>query len=393
MNSLAKVFAVALFAAIVSATGVVAYFQIQPSAVGRVAVSAANAAESAAPGRQSFLNDDVVTSVYDSVGAAVVYITSEGAPRATQFGPMPERGTGSGVIIDDQGHILTNNHVVSGSTKLQVLLATGETVPANTLGRDPGNDLAVIKIDMSKVADRSKIRWAPLGDSDALKVGQLAIAIGNPFGLERTVTVGVVSSLGRTFSGTTGSRPIRNMIQTDAAINPGNSGGPLLNSQGQVIGINSAIESPVRGNVGIGFAVPINTAKGSLNDLKTAGKLLSHPWLGISGTPVNSEVATQLGIPAEGVYVVVTMPDSPAAAAGIRGAISNQGRTPSADLPTGGDVILAVDGQKVTKVEEISSYLDTKRADDQVTLTVRRDGGTTDVKITLAEWPEAAIEE
>jgi S1-C subfamily serine protease len=175
------------------------------------------------------------------------------------------------------------------------------------------------------------------------------------------------------------------MIQTDAAINPGNSGGPLLNSKGEVVGITTAIESPVRGSVGVGFAVPINTAQRYLSDL-IGGKAISHPWLGISGTPVTSSLARELEIPAEGVYVIQVMPDSPALAAGFKGA-GRVSQTPG-QIPKGGDVILAVDGQKVSRVEDISSYLDTKKVGDIVKFTLRRDGANKEVEVTLAEWPQ-----
>ncbi len=368
----AGVVAMALVAGV--AAGYTHYFQPQTG-------SAMVAGASAVVSKQSILDEDTVVSVYEKVSPAVVNITSKGIRVDTPLGQIPQQGAGSGVIIDDQGHILTNNHVVEGATELEVTLADGDSVQAKVLGRDPGTDLAVVQINV----DKSKLTVAPLGDSSALKVGQLAIAIGNPFGLDRTVTVGVVSSLGRTYASDSGSRPIRDMIQTDAAINPGNSGGPLLNSRGEVIGINSAIESPVRGSVGIGFSIPINTAKRILPDL-IANKNVSHPWLGISGAQVTSSLARQLGIPAEGVYVVQVIPNGPAAKAGLKGAGSQ--RNQGADVPKGGDVILSVDGKKVGKVEDISSYLDAnKNPGDTVTLTIRRDGSQQDVKVTLAEWP------
>ncbi|MHB0867839.1 MAG: S1C family serine protease [Chloroflexota bacterium] len=381
MKPLLRNFVLALVAMALGAAIVVGYQQTQPAnPVSRPLVASAAASASKA----SLLDEDTIVSVYERVSPAVVYITSQVAVRETAFGEFPQTGTGSGVIIDKQGHILTNNHVVAGAERLEATLANGDTVPAKLLGRDPGNDLAVVKIDI----DESKLTVASLGDSSKLRVGQLAIAIGNPFGLERTITVGVVSSLGRTFSSGVTSRPIRDMIQTDAAINPGNSGGPLLNSAGEVIGINSAIESPVRGSVGIGFAIPANTAQRELDDL-IAGKAVSHPWLGISGTPITANLAKELDVPAEGVYVVQVMADSPAQDAGIVGALRARTRTPEAQTSKGGDVILSVDGQKVTKVEEISSYLDARKPGDVVTLTIRRAGTEKRVEVTLAEWPES----
>lgn len=379
MNSLLKNFVIVLLAMLAGAATIVGYLQFQPNTTVTPLVASA---ESAATSKASLFDEDVVASVYEKVSPAVVYITRTGMTRDPFFGEMPERGAGSGVIIDEQGHILTNNHVVDGAKSLDVTLSTGETIEGKLVGSDPGNDLAVVKIDPGS----TKLTVAPLGDSDSLRVGQLAIAIGNPFGLQRTVTVGVVSSLGRTFS-TSSGRPIRDMIQTDAAINPGNSGGPLLNAKGEVIGINTAIESPVKGSVGIGFAVPISTAQKSLAKM-IAGEKVAHPWLGISGTQVTASLAKELDIPQEGVYVLTVVPDSPADEAGIKGAVRRASQAMILQVPRGGDVILAVDGQKVNKVEEISSYLDSKAPGDTVKITIRRNGAEKELNATLAEWPD-----
>jgi len=380
MISFLKNIVIVLFAMIVGAATMFVYFHNQPSSAISPLVASA---ESASTNRASILDEDTISSVYERVSPAVVYITRTDLVVDPFFGSVPRTGAGSGVIIDDQGHILTNNHVVNGANNLEVTLANGDKVEGKLLGSDPGNDLAVVKIDV----DKSKLTVAPLGDSSKLKVGQLAIAIGNPFGLERTVTVGVISSLGRTYASSSG-RSIRDMIQTDAAINPGNSGGPLLNSNGEVIGLNTAIESPVQGSVGIGFAIPINTAKNNIDDM-IAGKTISHPWLGISGTQVTSSLAKQLNIPAEGVYVVSVVQGSPADDAGLRGAPQISARNPNnTRVPKGGDVILAVDGKKVNKVEEIASYLDTKKVGDTVKITIRRNGNEMELTATLAEWPD-----
>lgn len=393
MKPLLKNFVLVLLAMVVGAGLMLGYQRYQPVAtITKPLVAGAQATASKA----SLLDEDAIASIYDKVSPAVVYVTNTakaGSQRNSPFRdlpqlpglpqqPQPSMGTGSGVIIDDQGHILTNNHVVDGADRLDVTLANGDTVQAKLLGRDPGNDLAVLKIDV----DKSKLTVADLGSSQGLRPGQLAIAIGNPFGLERTITVGVISSVGRTYGGGSSARPIRNMIQTDASINPGNSGGPLLNSSGQVVGITTAIESPVRGSVGIGFAVPIDAAKSELQDL-IAGKAVSHPWLGISGTPVTSNLAQELGVPGEGVYVVLVQANSPAADAGLKGA-TRSGSQSGTQVPKGGDVILSVDGQKVSKVEDISSYLDTKKAGDKVTLNIRRGGEEKQIEVTLAEWPD-----
>lgn len=384
MASLLKNFVIVLVAMVVGAATVVGYLRVQPTP--SLVPQVVSAETSASASQQSIPEEDTIVNVYQQLSPAVVNITSTTAARTNPRNQLPipnqpQQGTGSGLIIDNQGRILTNNHVVAGATQLDVTLSNGNTVTGKVLGTDPGNDLAVVKIDV----DSSQLTVAPLGDSSTLKVGQLAIAIGNPFGLQRTLTVGVISSLGRTYPTGTGGRSIRDMIQTDAAINPGNSGGPLINSKGEVIGINSSIESPVGANVGIGFAVPINTAKASLTDM-IAGKKVSHPWLGISGTQVTDTLAKELGLPAEGVYVVSVVSGSPAEKAGVKGTDHGQS---SSGVPTGGDVILSVDGHKVNKVEEISSYLDTKKTGDIVTVTVRRSGGTQDIKVTLADWPDS----
>lgn len=403
MLSVAKTFVPVLVSMLVGAAAVLVYLQSQPATLlSPVGSPAPAASQPAAPAqsmatREAIFDDNVVVSVYERVSPSVVYITTRGPARASAaptpsprlpnpqlpVPPIPQRGAGTGVIVDGQGYILTNNHVVDNAQTVNVTLASGENLSAKVLGRDPGNDLAVVKVE----ADKDKLVPAKLGDIEGLKVGQIAIAIGSPFGLERTVTVGVISSLGRTFATSSGTRPLRNLIQTDAAINPGNSGGPLLNSKGEVIGINTAIESPVQGSVGVGFAVPVNAAKKALPDLM-AGKAVRHPWLGISGSPVTGELAKTLGVDPGGVYVAEVIPGGPAEKAGIKGAAGHGESTTPTEVPKGGDVILAVDGKKVNKVEEISSYLDTKSPGDTVTVTVRREGQTTEVQVTLAEWPE-----
>src|SRR3989442_280004 len=258
----------------------------------------------------------LLVALYERVSPAVVNIPNRRGQQSAS-GEFPRSGAGSGVIFDARGYILTNNHVVDDASRLEVTLADGMNVGAELVGRDPGNDLAVVKVDVPS----EKLTLAPFGDSDQLKPGQMAIAIGNPFGLERTITTGVISSVGRT-RGDGGRRPIRNMIQTDAPINPGNSGGPLINSRGEVVGINTAIESPVRGSVGIGFAVPINTARLFLPEM-LHGAQVTHPWLGISGVQLTDARAREIGLSVnEGVYICSTVPSGPAAKAGRRAADS-----------------------------------------------------------------------
>jgi S1-C subfamily serine protease len=393
MKALLRIGLIAVLVIVVAAATTVIYLQRQPGTVAGV-TNPAVATEWQAPATVPVIQDaprnseDLIVSIYERVSPSVVNITTNIRIGA---GTLPNQdvpyGTGSGFIIDEKGHIITNNHVVAEAQSLNVTLADGTTVSGTVLGRDPGSDLAVVKIDLPlEKLQNGKVAIARLGDSDALRVGQTAIAIGNPFGLERTITVGVVSGLGRVIPSDL-QRPIRGGIQTDAAINPGNSGGPLLNSAGEVIGINTAIESPVRGSVGVGFAVPSNTAKRHLNTL-IAGQKVQHPWLGISGESVTQRMAEELGLAvARGVYVAQVTAGSPAANAGLRGA----GATVAGqqDLPRGGDVILSVDNREVNKVTEIAEYLSLRKSvGDEVTLVVQRGNEILTLTARLAAWAD-----
>lgn len=325
----------------------------------------------------------VIIGIYREVSPAVVHITSTALVYDFFFNPVPQHGAGSGFIIDQQGHIVTNNHVVEDARSLEVTLVSGKKVPAKLIGRDPLNDLAVIKIDVPG----EKLHVVRLGHSDQLEIGQMAIAIGNPFGLDRTVTTGVVSSLNRTLRASNG-RQIRGVIQTDAAINPGNSGGPLLNSRGEVIGINTAIFSPSGGSVGIGFAIPVNIAKRIVPELIAKGRA-SHPYLGISGLSVTSENSRVLNLPVEhGVLVVRVEARSPAAHAGIRGG-QRRVQIGNTILRVGGDVIVAIDGQKVESLNGLIAYLeDNKRVGETIELGILRDGRQVKVRVELGELPQ-----
>ena len=299
------------------------------------------------------------------------------------FRIVPERGTGSGFVVDDTGLILTNNHVVENAESVEVTLADKSKVPAKLVGRDPHNDVAVIRIN----APREKLTPLRLGDSTQLLVGQMAIAIGNPFGLDRTLTRGVVSAVGRSLKSETG-RQIRNMIQTDAAINQGNSGGPLLNSRGEVIGINTAIFTPSGGSVGIGFAVPVNTVKKILPQLIARGRA-SHPWLGISGNDITPTMVKALSLPVkEGVIIGQVAPNGPAARAGLRGS-QRRVRVGNYMVNVGGDIIQALDGEKITTMDDATAFLDDrKRVGDDVTVEGLRDGKPFAVTVRLGELPE-----
>jgi putative serine protease PepD len=328
--------------------------------------------------------EEIVIGIYRAVSPGVVHITSTVLSQDFLFRIIPERGTGSGFIVDDRGYILTNNHVVENADRLEVTLADKSKVPARLIGRDPNNDLAVIHVTVT----REKLTPLKLGDSDQLQVGQMAIAIGNPFGLDRTVTRGVVSALGRSLKAETG-RQIRNVIQTDAAINPGNSGGPLLNSRGEVIGINTAIFSPSGGSVGIGFAIPVNTAKKLLPLLIARGRA-SHPWLGISGSDITPNLAKTLNLPVkEGVMIAQVAPGGPAARAGLRGS-QRRVRVGNYMMNVGGDIIQALDGQKIASVDDLTAFLDEhKKVGDDVRVDILRDGKPQSMTVRLGELPES----
>jgi S1-C subfamily serine protease len=394
---LRSILAAAVVSALLGAGAAIAVVQLwsddggeaQPAAaVSTPANSASVPASDGSSSDQASLSSGCLPAaeVYEQLRPAVVEITSTVSARSP-FVP-PAEGSGSGIIIDGQGFILTSYHVIADADNVEVRFADGTTVSAQVVGYDPGNDLAVIRANVSD----QELTPAPLGDSDAVQVGDPVLAIGNPFNLEGTLTEGIVSALGRTYAPEDGTRPIRNMIQTDAAVNPGNSGGPLLDCQGEVIGINTLLENPTgdRVNVGVAFAVPINTAKQFLPDM-LAGETVSHPWLGIAGQEVTPALAQDLDLPADaGVYVTLVAAGSPAERAGLQGAFSSEAEASrSSSLPGGGDVIVAADGQTVASVEELAGYLSAqKRPGDTVKLQVLRDGQELSLEATLAEWPD-----
>jgi S1-C subfamily serine protease len=355
-------------------------------AVATVGLATDLAAASEAPGRSAsglMHDEEALIAIYKAASPGVVHITSTVLSQDFFFRVVPERGTGSGFMVDDTGLILTNNHVVENAESLEVTLADKSKVAAKLVGRDPENDIAVIRVTVS----REKLTPLRLGDSSQLQVGQMAIAIGNPFGLDRTITRGVVSAVGRSLKSDTG-RQIRNVIQTDAAINPGNSGGPLLNSRGEVIGVNTAIFTPSGGSVGIGFAVPVNTVKKLLPQLIARGRA-SHPWLGISGMDINPTVAKALSLPTgEGVMIAQVAPNGPAARAGLRGS-QRRVRVGNYMVNVGGDIIRTLDGEKIATVDDLTAFLDErKKVGDEVRVDVMRDGKPHVVTVRLGELPE-----
>ncbi len=320
-------------------------------------------------------------SIYQKASVSVVNITSTVIARDFFFQPIPREGSGSGSIIDTRGHILTNNHVIQDARKLEVTLADGSKWPAKLVGTDPDNDLAVIQI--SAPADR--LKPLAMGDSKKLQVGQKVLAIGNPFGLGLTLTTGIISSLGRTIRSEAGTM-IEDLIQTDASINPGNSGGPLLNSDGEIIGINTAIISPTGGSVGIGFAIPVHTAKRIVPELISKG-FFSYPFIGATVQTLFPELAKHQGLKAErGAMIIEVYPGGPADKAGLKGG-TRQVQVGNTMLVAGGDIIVRADQTEIQTAEEIIRYVREKKIGDTVNLRVIRDGKPQDIKITLQERP------
>jgi S1-C subfamily serine protease len=297
------------------------------------------------------------------------------------FNAFPTQGSGSGSIIDTKGHILTNHHVVANAQKLEVTLADGSKWPAKLVGSDPDNDLAVIKID----APKEKLKFIPMGDSKNLKIGQKVLAIGNPFGLQRTLTTGIVSSLGRTIRSEVGTL-IEDVIQTDAAINPGNSGGPLLNSEGEIVGINSAIISPTGGSVGIGFAIPVNTAKRVAPELISKG-YVTYPYIGATIQSLIPEMAKFLKLKIErGAMISEVVKGGPADKAGLKGG-NQRVQVGNMIVLVGGDIVVKADQREVKTNDELIHYIREKKPGDTVLLKVFRKDSFIDMKVTLGERP------
>jgi S1-C subfamily serine protease len=317
-----------------------------------------------------------VNQIYKADANGVAFIESKVAEGVA---------SGSGVVLDDEGHVLTNNHVVEGGEEISVSLEEGgQMYTAEVVGTEPNSDLALLKVD----APASQLHPLKLGDSDEMEVGDPVVAIGNPFDLKRTVTSGIVSALQREIQAPDGVT-IDHVIQTDAAINPGNSGGPLINAEGEVIGINSQIAtggSGSEGNVGIGFAIPINTAKEEIAALES-GTASEHGYLGISGATITPELARAFNLEVEeGVLVQQVEEGGPAAAAGIQGA-TTAAEVEGAEFGLGGDIITAIDGEPIASTEELVEKISDSHAGETVEVTVLREGQTASVSVTLAERP------
>lgn len=328
---------------------------------------------------QASTSDLTLPELFTRVEKSVVQITD-----SDQTSPLDSR-LGSGFVYDDNGHIVTNHHVVNGGGRIDVTFLDGTVYRATLMGSDPYTDLAVLYV---KDVPQEKLVPLPLADSTTVRVGEQVAAIGNPFGLSGSMTAGIISGVGRLIpNDLAGQFSIPDVIQTDAPVNPGNSGGPLLNMRGEVIGINSAIYSTTGQSAGVGFAIPSNTMTKVVPSLITNGAF-QHPWLGVSGTDMTPGIAAALGLnQPRGLLVVDVVDGSPAAQAGIRGGDdprSIDGR----DINLGGDVITAIDDKTVRKIDDILVFLEReKTAEDNLKLTILRDGQLQDINIALAARP------
>jgi S1-C subfamily serine protease len=339
-------------------------------------------------------DSNVVNQIYKNDGGGVAFIESEiPAQESQSFSPFGEpesegggTATGSGFVIDSQGHLLTNNHVVEGADRITVKLGDSDkTYTAKVVGTDPATDLAMLDVE----APASELHPLTLGKSSEMEVGDPVVAIGNPFGLDRTVTSGIVSALQRQIEAPDGFS-ITDVIQTDAAINPGNSGGPLINARGEVIGINSQIATGGggNGNVGIGFAIPIDTVRSEIHQLETTGEV-DHAFIGISGGTITPELAKAINLPVkEGVIVQSVVKGGPADKAGIEGGHTSA-TIDGEEVSLGGDIITEVDGRKVAGMEEIVEIVNAAKPGEDLELTILRDSSTKQATVTLGNRPDA----
>ena len=343
-------------------------------------------------GAQTIAQEQTIIDVYRNVSPGVVNITSRVITQDSFRNDVPQQGSGSGFVIDKEGHIVTNNHVVEGAERVEVTFSDETVVTAKVIGTDPSVDLAIIKVDVPQ----EKLFPLTLGSSGDLLPGQLAIAIGNPFGLERTITTGVVSALDRSIQARNG-RLIGGVVQTDAAINPGNSGGPLMDSKGMVIGVNTAIFSPSGGSVGVGFAIPVDTVKRVVPELITKGRY-AHPWLGISGFSLSGELAKRLEDVGSdlgrrnGVMIIEVVKESPAEQAGLKGG-DREVQLGNRLLTFGGDIITGIDSKVIKDMEDLINHLELETSVGQsVKLKIIRDGQEKILDLTLGERPSMTEE-
>jgi 2-alkenal reductase len=349
-------------------------------------------------------DSDALAALYDAVAPSVVNIQVESVATAADLpqipgfelpqGDMPlQQGEGSGFIYDNEGHIVTNNHVVEGAQKVIVNFNNGMWARAEVVATDPQADLAVIK-----VTPPEGMEWTPLAlaEDNSIKVGHMVIAIGNPFGLQGTMTTGIVSALGRGFPvGAFGNNryTLPDVIQTDAAINPGNSGGPLVNLDGEVVGVNFAIESETRQNSGVGFTIPVSILKRVVPALIEEGAY-KYAYLGLEGSTISPQLAEALELPDNtlGVYVSSVVPGGPSEQGGVQGGSRTVTTSSGAEVQQGGDIVTAIDDMPVVRFEDLVSYLVTKATPGQtVTLTVDRNGEEVKVEVTLGERPSQSV--
>jgi S1-C subfamily serine protease len=338
------------------------------------------------PGKRMSINE-----IYRAAAPGVVHIETTmkvQAPNDSFFGNpfgagQTQRALGSGFVIDKAGHVVTNYHVVRGASSIQVSFSNNERIKATVVGEDPSTDIAVLRVNVKSRALKS----LPLGNSDSVRVGDQVIAIGNPFGLDRSVTAGIVSAVQRRIEAPN-SLSISHVIQTDAALNHGNSGGPLLNAQGQVVGVNAQIETggAGQGNVGIGFAIPINTVRDVVAELIKNGKV-QHPFLGIEGKTLTPSIARQFHLPvSSGVLVATVRPNTGASKAGLKAA-ANEVTVEGESWPAGGDVIVSVDGQPVPTVERLVDVIASKEPGDELKVEVYRGTSKKTLTVKLGRLP------
>lgn len=318
---------------------------------------------------------DLYNSIFQSAKDSVVSVRSLNGDTVA--------ASGSGFIYDSRGRIVTNNHVVEGASSIQVRFLNGNVYPAEVIGTDPYTDLAVLDIDVGR-----SLPALPLGNSTQIKIGESVLAIGNPFGLSGSMTAGIVSQKGRTLPAAN-QFSIPNVIQTDAAINPGNSGGPLLNVEGEVIGINTAIDTTTQSFQGVGFAVPVNAIRRVVPALIEDGEY-KHPWIGISGINVNPAIAEEMGLENATGFLVASVQDgSPAQQAGLQAGDRNA-TIRGNEVPVGGDVVVGIDGEPVRQLADVLAYLATEvSVGDTIELTIIRDGDKMTVPLTLESRPPA----
>jgi S1-C subfamily serine protease len=371
-----------------------------PLAVGATPVAGSTSAPApgvdAATRAQADAFEQVLVDIYARVSPSVVYVEvtsqsdlpagSGNGEDASPAEPFLEDSEGSGFVFDTQGHIVTNHHVVADALQVDVVLADGESYPARVVGSDEDSDLAVLQIE----APGEQLTPVELGDSASLRVGQRAVAIGNPFGFEHTLTSGIISSIGRVID-QMDDFAMADMIQTDAAINPGNSGGPLLDSYGRLIGVNVLLYSYSGTSSGVGFAIPVNTVKRVVPELIATGAY-QHPWLGVRGVSLDRRLAEALGLPVHrGALLQEIIDGGPAQAAGLRGATSQVQVSNYGSVPAGGDIVTAVDACRVASFDDLVGCVNAGAVGQLIQLTLVRDGAETTVSVRLEARPEDPV--